>query len=98
MNGNTQVSSFRLPAGGSFTLDDVADTADNRFLGFLGDAGFSATWNATTEKWDCTYNGTDIAVRITHAVCTPFCYFFTNPFIQWTAVNHTILEFSGRWI
>ena len=45
-----------------------------------------------------TYNGTNIAVGITHSLFAPLGNLLTNPLIERSAVNETILEFAAAWI
>ena len=80
MNGTTQVgASFALPADGSFTLDTVENTAENNFRGYTGPAGFTATYNATTGKYDCVYTGTtDLTV-----------------YYSWEGVRYIVFESNG---
>ncbi len=80
MNGTTQVGdTFELPLGGSFTLDNVQNTAENNFRGYTGPAGFTATYNATSGKYDCVYTGTaDLTV-----------------YYNWEGVRYIVFESNG---
>ena len=80
MNGTTQVgASFALPADGRFTLDTVENTAENNFRGYTGPASFTATYNATTGKYDCVYTGTaDLTV-----------------YYSWEGVRYIVFESNG---
>ncbi len=80
MNGTTPVgATFALPADGHFTLDAVGNTAENNFRGYTGPAGFTATYNATTGKYDCVYTGTtDLTV-----------------YYSWEGVRYIVFESNG---
>ena len=45
-----------------------------------------------------SHNCSDVAIIITHAVCSPLGNLFSDQFVKRTAIDQPILEFSTGWI